>query len=147
MPRSRKTYCFFVRVGDVAGNTSGPSAQKWTALPVYDHALAGGGWTRRSGKLGYYRGTYSSASKRGATLTLTGVKAKHLALLAVTCPGCGKVRVLQGKKVLEVSLDKAVEHRIISIGSFASVHSGTVKVKVVSSRKAVIIDGLGASRA
>jgi hypothetical protein len=39
------------------------------------------------GELGYYRGTYSSASKRGATLTLAGVKARHLALLAVTCPG------------------------------------------------------------
>jgi hypothetical protein len=58
------------------------------------------------------------------------------------------VRVLQGKKVLkQVSLDKAVEHRIIPVGSFTSVHSATVRVKVVSSGGPVIIDGLGASRA
>jgi hypothetical protein len=63
-------------------------------------------------------------------------------------PGCGNVRVLQGREVLkEVSLDKAVQHTIIPIGSFASVHSGIVKVKVMRSGKAVVIDGLGASRA
>lgn len=46
-----------------------------------------------------------------------------------------------------MSLDKAVQHTIIPIGSFASVHSGIVKVKVMRSGKAVVIDGLGASRA
>ncbi len=46
-----------------------------------------------------------------------------------------------------MSLDKAVEHRVIAIGSFASVHSGTVKVKVVSSGRPVTIYGLGATRA
>jgi ELWxxDGT repeat protein len=142
------TYCFNVRVADTVGNTSAPSAQRCTSLPVDDPVLGGAGWTRRTGKFGYYRGSYSQSSTRGALLTLPGVQAKRLALVATTCPGCGSVQVFQGTTLLkQMSLSSAnVDHRIIPIATFGSVHTGTVKIRVATSGKPVIVDGLGVSR-
>jgi ELWxxDGT repeat protein len=142
------TYCFYVRVTDKVGNTSTPSAQKCTSLPVDDPVLGGAGWTRRSGQFGYYRTTYSQSSTQGATLALPGVQAKRLAMVATTCPSCGSVRVFQGTTLLkQVNLAAAnVEHRVIPIASFSTVHTGTVKIKIATTGKPVIIDGLGVAR-
>jgi hypothetical protein len=142
-------YCFYVTVTDNAGNASGPSAEKCTALPVDDAALAGSGWTRNAGQTGYYQGTSSSSSTNGATLSLAGVQAKRISLVATTCPTCGTVQILQGGAVLKkVKLtSRAVQtEQVISVANFSTVHTGAVTLQVASSGKQVIIDGLGVSR-
>ncbi|HKO75174.1 MAG TPA: hypothetical protein VJU01_07655, partial [Gaiellaceae bacterium] len=145
---SGSTYCFFTVVTDTVGNSSLPSAQRCTALPVDDGALSGAGWKKRSGQFGYYRGTYKQSSAKGATLALAGVEAKRISLVAVVCPGCGAVSVFQGKKLLKrVNLAAStVQHRIIPIAAFGGAHTGKVTVTVTSSGRPVLVDGLGISR-
>jgi hypothetical protein len=143
------TYCFSVTATDKAGNTSSPSAEKCTALPVDDTALTGSNWTRSSGQRGYYQGTSSTSSTEGAELTLAGVQAKQIALVATTCRKCGSVQVLLGSTSLKtVNLASKSEKReqVIPVASFSSVQTGTVTVRVTTAGKRVIIDGLGVSR-
>ena len=143
------THCFQVTATDNAGNGSGPSAEKCTALPVDDAALAGAGWKRSGGRAGYYRGTRSTSSTKGATLSLAGVRAKRLAIVATRCPGCGTVKVIQGRtalKTLRLAATKVKKERVIPVAAFSSVHTGKVKVRVASSGKPVIVDGLGVSQ-
>jgi hypothetical protein len=145
------TYCFSVTVTDKAGNTSGQSTEKCTALPVDDATLAvdSGAWTRTTGgQAGYYRGTSSTSSTNGATLSLAGVQAKRISLVATTCSTCGTVQVFQGGTLLKkVRLTSRVEktEQVISVANFSTVQTGTVTIKVASSGKQVIIDGLGVS--
>ena len=139
------SYCFRVTATDNAANTSGPSADECTTLPVDDPSLAGSGWTRATGQSGYYRGTYSRSSTKGATLTLAGVQAERISLVATTCPSCGKVKVLQGGALLNtLNLYSASlqTERILSVASFSMIHTGTVTLKVATSGKPVTIDGL-----
>ena len=143
------TYCFSVTVTDNAGNASGPSAERCTALPVDDAALSGSGWTRATGQSGYYQGTYSSSSTKGATLSLAGVQAKRISLIATTCPTCGKVQVLLGGtslKTLNLSSRSVQTEQVITVASFSTVQTGTATLKVATSGKPVIIDGLGVGR-
>jgi hypothetical protein len=59
------------------------------------------------------------------------------------------VQVLQGGTILkQVSLAASTTEgeQVIPIASFSSVHTGTVTIKVTSSGKPVIVDGLGVSR-
>jgi Tol biopolymer transport system component len=143
------TYCFSVTATDNAGNTSGPSAEKCTALPVDDAALAGSGWTRATGQTGYYQGTSSTSFAKGATLSLAGVQAKRLALVATTCRNCGKVQVLLGGTAIgtvNLASRNTQTEQVLSVASFSAVQTGTVTLKVTTAGKPVIIDGLGVSR-
>jgi len=142
------TYCISVRVRDKAGNVSGWSAEKCTALALDDRALAAGtGWTRVTGTP-FYLHTATSTSRLGATLTRTGLATDRLGLVATVCATCGKVAVyLNGKLFTTVSLVSTSTHyaRLISLPTF-SLRSATVTLKVVTSGKLVQIDGLASSR-
>jgi hypothetical protein len=143
------TYCFSVKASDNAGNISAASAQKCTAAPVDDPSLSGRGWTRLHGQAGYYRGTYASSLAKGATLTLKGVQAKRLALVATRCPTCGVVDVSMGGtlvKRVNLAFSSTQKSQIIPLASFPGVVAGPVTITVVSSGKPVFIDGLGVSR-
>jgi hypothetical protein len=143
------TYCFSVTATDNVGNTSGPSAEKCTALPVDDPALAGSGWTRSTGQSGYYQGTYSSSSTKNASLTLTGVQAKRISLVATTCPTCGKVQVLLGTtslKTVNLASRNGQTQQVFTVATFSAVQTGTVTLKVTTAGKQVTVDGLGVSR-
>lgn len=143
------TYCFSVRVSDHAGNTSSASAEKCSAVPVDDVSLKGPGWARQSGQVGYYRGTYSGSSTKGATLTRTGVQARRLALIATKCPGCGVVDVKLGGTLLNrvnLAASTTMKRQIIPVGTLPGVVAGTVTITVVTSGKPVLVDGLGVSR-
>jgi Tol biopolymer transport system component len=143
------SYCFHVTIIDNAGNGSAPSAERCTSLPVDDAALAGSGWTRATHRNGYYRGTRSRSSTKGATLSLAGVRAKRISLVATKCPGCGKVKVLQGGRALKtvrLVSRRVRKERVIAVANFQTVHRGKVKLRVATSGKPVIVDGLGVSR-
>jgi hypothetical protein len=144
------TYCFRATAADAAGNVSPPSAEACTSVPLDNPALRHlGGWKTRQGD-GYYLGTYSQTRRYGATLRLKAVSARRLAIVATTCPRCGAISVFLGRKLLRnVNLAANVIHkrRLIVIGSFPQVRTGSLRVKVISSGRIVRIDGLGVSAA
>jgi GH25 family lysozyme M1 (1,4-beta-N-acetylmuramidase) len=145
------TYCFSARARDRAGNVSAWSGDTCTSLPVDDRTLAAasGTWLRRFAD-GYYRRTYSSSATSGATLVLHGIETRRLALLATRCPTCGTVRVFwNGTLLKQVSLtaQTLAKRQLVALGSFPSVQTGTVRIRVSSSGRPVQIDGLGAGSA
>jgi hypothetical protein len=145
------TYCFSARAHDRAGNVSAWSTETCTALPVDDRALAAasGTWLRGSAS-GYYRGTYSASATAGTALLLRGIQARRLALLATRCPVCGTVQIFwNGTLLKRVSLRTPAfaKKQLVPLGSFASVKTGTVRIRVSSSHQPVQIDGLVADHA
>jgi hypothetical protein len=141
-------YCFAVRSRDKAGNVSGWSANRCTARPLDDRALAAStGWTRAS-SAGYYGGTYTTTSRLNATLTRTGALLGRVGLVATTCASCGKIGVyVNGALLRTVNLYSATTHRQVIIGlPTFSYRKATIVLKVLTSGKTVQIDGLGLSR-
>lgn len=140
------SYCFSVRATDRAGNTSAPTPEQCVMVPLDDRSL-----TRSSGfapvtSSAYYAGTATKATAKGQTLTRTGVTSiRQLTVIGTACPTCGVVDVLvAGRKVGAVSFASrtTVNHKAFTLPAF-SVRSGTVQLKVTSSGKPVVVDGLG----
>ena len=142
------TYCYSARVRDDTG-VSPFSSETCTAIPLDDRSLTYvSGWSAGTGTA-YWTGTFLRTYRNGATLRRTGVVAKRIALVATTCPTCGTVDVYLGSTLLrtiDLSSPTRVNRKVISVARFTSVHRGTVTIKVTSSGKPVIIDGLGISR-
>ncbi len=144
------TYCFGVRARDADGGVSPwTAAGKCTAVPLDDRSLTrSSGWTAGTGDP-YYRSTYLRSSTNGAKLTRTGVVARRIALLATTCPTCGTVKVYWGSTLLKaISLhsDTTVNRKLIAVKTFSFARTGTLTIKVVSSGRKVIIDGVAIRR-
>ncbi|HEX9033883.1 MAG TPA: Ig-like domain-containing protein [Streptosporangiaceae bacterium] len=141
-------YCFEVQATDLSALKSAWSKPLCTARPVDDKSLnASSGWTRGSSKQDY-QGTYSSSTHLGAKLTLAGATADKVALVATQCPGCGTVGVYAGSTLLgKVNLAHAttVNQAVFVLPAF-SLRTATFTIKVLSSNKKVLIDGLGISR-
>jgi uncharacterized delta-60 repeat protein len=145
-----RTACVSVRGRDWAGNIGAFGTESCVAFPVDDKDLAKtGSWTGLTGKA-YYAGTARRSSANGATLSLAGADYRHLALVATKCTGCGTVKVYRGSTLLATVKLAAgsTKHRVvIPIQNSATVLSGTIKIKIVSTGKPVTIDGLGISLA
>jgi hypothetical protein len=143
------TYCFSVRARDADGMLSAWSAETCSAVPLDDRSLTrSASWTAGSGSA-YYRSTYLRSSSAGARLTRTGVVAKRIALLVSTCPTCGTVKVYWGSTLLRtVSLASAttVNQKLVTVASFGSGRVGTLSIRVSSSGKKVIVDGVAIRR-
>jgi hypothetical protein len=147
--KTGRTYCFASRATDNAFNVSGFSAQRCTSIPVNDRQLtASSGWTRIKPS-GSFRGTAMRSTTKGATLSLNDVKAKRLALVVSRCGTCGRVAVFRGGKRLAV-LDlsgSAKKNVILKVKTFSSVKSAAkIRIRVLSSGKKVIIEGLAVGR-
>lgn len=143
------TYCFSVRARDTVGTLSAWTAETCTAIPLDDRSLSrSSGWTAGTSST-FYRSTYLRSYTYGAKLTRTGVVARRIAILARTCSTCGTVRVYWGSTLLRtISLKSAttVNKKLITVTTFTSARSGTLKIKVDSSGKKVIIDGVAIRR-
>ena len=138
------TYCFSALARDTLGGVSAWTAETCTAAPLDDRSLTrSGAWSLKTGSA-YYRSTYLSSTSKGAKLTRTGVKARRIALVASTCSTCGSVQVYWGTKLLKtVSLKGAtVNRKVFTIVTFAAVSSGTLSIKVSTTGKKVMIDGV-----
>ena len=139
------TYCFSVRALDAAAVTSNWSAETCTAMPLDDRSLSrAGSWTLGSSAT-YYRSTYLRSSSLNAKLTRTSVKARRIAIVATTCSTCGSIKVYWGTTLLKtISLHSAttVNRKLITVTTFTSVRTGTLSIRVITSGKKVIIDGL-----
>lgn len=139
-------YCFSVRAVDYAGNESPWSAQRCTAVPLNDTALAASpGWERKTNPA-YYSGNYTLGSDSGIVLTRTGVKAKRLSLLVTKGPGMGTLSVeWNGTPIATVNLAQPTLARKVPVHLpvFSTVQAGTVRLVVTTSGLPVEVDGLG----
>ncbi len=145
-----QTYCFRVTAEDGAGNVSAPSPERCAATPVDDRALTpSGGWTRHRGR-GSFARTYSQTFRKGSTLTLSGVEADRLAVMIEKCPGCGRLQVLWNgtvEKTIGLGSPVVRKRKIVPVAALGSVQAGSLTLRVVSSGKRVIVDGVGIAEA
>lgn len=147
-----ETYCFFVQARDAAGNLSVASGERCTAVPIDDKTLSAssGSWARKTGS-GYYLNTYSKSSSKNAELSLSGVQTKRLGILVTKCPNCGTIQVYQDATLLKkINLDSpsTKKQQLIPVTSvpYSTVQTGTIRVKIITTSKAVLIEGLATSR-
>ena len=142
------TYCLRVaRETDGAGNiSSGVGATTCRALPLKASSLSvGSGWTTYSPAGAYTSNVYRS-TVRNATATRTRVAGRRLAVIATTCSTCGTIDVLWNGAVLKhIDLHASITTRNVpvSIATWSAPKTGTLTIKVTSSGKPVIIEGLG----
>jgi len=143
------TYCFSARARDVTAVVSAWTPETCTATPLDDRSLTRSvKWTARTGSA-YYRSTNVRSSTFGARLVRTGVRARSIAIVATTCPTCGKIRVSWGSKVLRtinLASRTTVNRRLFSVTTFPSARAGTLTIRVWSSGRKVIIDGVAVRR-
>jgi hypothetical protein len=143
------TYCFSTRATDADDQVSAWTPETCTAVPLDDRALARSGrWALKTGSA-YYASTYVRSSTQGAKLVRKGVAARRIAILATTCPTCGKVSVYWNSTLLKtISLRSAttVTRKLIAVTTFPSARTGTLTIKVKTTGSRVIIDGVAIRR-
>jgi hypothetical protein len=142
------TYCFSARARDRAGNLSAWSAPRCSAVALDDRSLtASSGWARNTGSA-FYRGTATTTSSPGATLTLAGIQTRHIYLVATRCPTCGIVGLWwNGALVDMVNLYAPTTslRAVVATITFPSVRTGTLTVGALTS-KTVQVDGVALTR-
>jgi len=77
------------------------------------------------------------------------VQAKVVSVIVETCPTCGAIQIFWGSRLIHTySLHSASTRKQVFLVavSFRRVNRGTVRIRVSSSGKPVIIDGLGVTR-
>jgi uncharacterized delta-60 repeat protein len=142
------TYCLSARAFDRAGNPGEFGSERCTAIPAGERQLAHKGAWRRGHDFAHYLSSYSVSTRRGSSLAAR-ITARRLALVATTCPRCGVVNVLLGRRLLkriDLHSKATKERQLIPIASFSALRRGRVEIVVASSGKPVIIEGLGAAR-
>jgi subtilisin-like proprotein convertase family protein len=144
---SGNTYCVQAYARNFVNLFSNTSAYKCTSVPVNNTDLtASAGWTQKTGT-GFYKNTYSQSKTHGATLTLNGVIADQLAVIATKCPGCGVIDVLWGGiflKRFNLNATTLLKKRILVIPAFGSPNqTNNLTISVASTNKPVRIEGVG----
>ncbi|HJQ04452.1 MAG TPA: hypothetical protein VJ872_03355 [Nocardioides sp.] len=142
------TTCFRVVATDGAANTA-TSGARCTAVPLDDRSLATSrGWRRTSGS-GYFLGTATRTTTRGATLSHGTVRLDRVGVVATTCPTCGTVGVYVGGRLVgRISLVSSGTHnRVVKLLPSFTTRTATVSVRVLTSGRLLAVDGLVASQA
>ncbi len=143
-----RTYCYSAQTRD-ANNTLGVfSAEKCTTTPVDDRSMKAAKGFKRAQGGAHYLGTYTKATKKGATLKLVGVKASRIAILVSKAPKGGKIQVsFAGKRLGTYSLKGKGNRVLIGAKSLGGLKTGNLVIKVVSKNgKVVRIDGVVAAK-
>jgi hypothetical protein len=143
------TYCFSSRAFDWNGRLSAWTAETCTAVPLDDRSLTrGSGWSKKTGSA-YYKSTYLLGTRLGAKLTRSSVTAQRIAVVATTCSTCGSIKVYWGStllKTISLKSTKTMNKKTIAVVTWTTAKTGTLTIKVASSGKKVIIDGVGIRR-
>jgi WD40-like Beta Propeller Repeat len=142
-------YCLSVRARDVIGNVSAWSAERCTAMPLDDRALAraSSGWTSAASSSAY-RGTLTRSVRTGTRLTRSGVRVRRMAVVATTCPTCGSVDVFIGSTrlgTLRLTSAATRTRQMLLLPLRPSITAGTITLRTLSGR-VVLVDGLGLRR-
>ncbi len=146
--RPGHTYCMRVRGVDADGNTGRWSRAKCTTVPLDDRRLDHtSGWRERTQK-GAYFGTVLKTQRHRATISYD-TRAKHIAVLASTCNGCGSLRIwLDDQFLKKISLNSATakKRQLFTVADFDTMRAGKVRIVVASKLSPLVFDGLGVSR-
>lgn len=141
----QRTSVLRVWASDSAGTPDPSAATRTWTVPVNNTNLGHSkGWTKKTGSR-YYLGSYSTTKAKGATLSKSRSGLRRVALVATKGPGFGKVNVYLGTTLLkriDLSASRLAKRQLLSVASFSTVKSGTVRARVVSSGKPVRIEGL-----
>ena len=142
------TLCWSVRGRDRVGNLSAWSAERCAARALDDRAVsASGSWRRETGAA-YWNSTATSTSANGATLTLGGVTARRVGLVATRCPTCGTVAAYVGSTyvgTIDLRAASTVRGAVVWLARTGTL-SGTLTLRVTSAGRLVEVDGVGVSR-
>jgi hypothetical protein len=140
------THTLTATAADAAGHRDATPATATFTVPRNDTVLAhSAGWTKRRG-LGHFLNTFSSTTKRGATLSTKAAGIKRVGLVVGKGRGYGTVKVYLGTKLLKKVPLAATGTRsctMVPVATFRSARRGTIKVVVVTAGKKVVIEGLG----
>lgn len=140
-----QTRCLAVRARDHQGNLGRWSRQHCVTAAVDDRGLARSkGWSNLANREAY-ESTLTRTRRHGARLTLRGVGARQVSLVARTCPGCGVVTVTHaGHRLgrIDLSSPRVRDRRVFRLKPRARLIRGPVVVRVVSRGKPVQIDSL-----
>lgn len=155
------TYCFEVRARYADGGVSPWSGEYvevnedygdgWscTTIPTDDRLMArSAGWYAGTDPR-FYRQTFLRTFRHGATLKTRSGVAEGIAIVATTCPTCGKVEVYFRRRLLNtvsLYLARRVDRVRIPVTPSNWYGFGAVTIKVVSRDKEVIIDGVSFRR-
>jgi hypothetical protein len=142
---SARTHVFSAWATDGGGHADPTAATRTFTVPLNNTSLThSSGWTKKTGS-GYFRNSYSTSTKKGATLSESVTNARSVALVATRAPGFGKVKLMLGSTVLrEVNLSStSTRKKQVFEHEFAAPVSGKVKLVVSTSGKTVRIEGLG----
>jgi len=145
------TYCFEFRARDALGAATAWSTPRCTSRLYDDTALPkSADWATTTGQRGFYFGTYTSTSKQGATIAVSG-NFSRAALTAYRCPNCGVVQVFVGSSttpIATIDLSSTATHAGLTQWLSKSLPSQqtTLTLKVVSNNRLVAIDGFGLLR-
>ncbi len=143
------TYCFSVQAADLYGLTSDWTAETCTAVPLDDRSLSrSSGWTAGTSS-SFYKSTYLRTTRYAAKLTRTGVVARRIAIVATSCSGCGTIRVYWGStllKTISLNASKTTNKKLFTVVVWSAARSGTLTIKVASSGRKVLIDGVAIRR-
>jgi hypothetical protein len=137
--------CVTVRAHSSLGPVGPWSDPRCVVTPVDDRVAKGGkGWHKLKGSR-YYAATARRTTRRGATLTFRSAHLTELALVVAKGRHFGKVKVYLGKKRIG-TVKLAARHRasrvVVPIRSWPTTVTGTLRIKVVSRGKPVVIDGI-----
>jgi hypothetical protein len=139
------THTFAAQGSDSLGNEDKTPATRTFTMPVNNTDLAGKGWTKVKQK-GHFLKTFSTTKKKGAVLKYRSSSIKTVALVVTKGKRYGVVKVYLGKHLLKkVSLaaKRTKKRKVVNVAGFSTARAGTITVKVVSSGKPVVIEGLG----
>jgi hypothetical protein len=142
------TYCFRARATDNADNTSAFTPSKCTAIPMTASQFGGSGWSSNKSS-DAFAGKYRKATKAGASLSKSGIKAKRVALIVTKCSKCGKVKVYWNgvyRKTVDLRASPTRRKQTVSVLSFSKVSTGTLKLVVATVGKPVPIEGVGVTK-
>jgi hypothetical protein len=140
--------CVQVQAKDDGGNATAWTAEKCTDIALDEvYFLPKGGFKESGYSAGYSGNNVSSATTKGASLTLDRSSyVKRIAVEGRACPTCGSVAVYVGStKVGSVSFASAttVSRKLVTLPTRATRLHGVVRLVVTSATgRLVRIDGV-----
>jgi hypothetical protein len=144
------SYCFGAMATDKWQNASAWSGDRCVTVPIDDRAFTpSAGWTGERAP-GFFLQTALASTTRGATLTRTGLNARRIRLIAMTCASCGSVQVLWNGAVVGtfdlVTKTTLHRHLLPEVVLPALSTGGTLVVRVASAKRPVVMDGVAVTQ-
>ena len=107
-----------------------------------------GGWAA-GGVPRDYAGTILTSTTGGSWVRLGGISGRRIAIMVREMPGAGQIRAYwNGKFVKTFDQDETpAEYRdVYTVLNFATVHTGTLEIRVIGGTGPVRIDGVAVKR-